>query len=426
MRKTKYWYKIDNAGKIFPAVSKYERSNVFRLSFYIHEDVDPILLEETVQKLLPRFETFAVQMRSGFFWNYLSENNRLFKIHPEIPQLCHYFRPVYNQGYLFRVYYLKNKITMETFHTITDGFGALAFLKAIVYHYLKAKNLPVEHEGKILSEKPFSANESEDAFVTYYDKTKKKSLKEEKAFRFKGESFNQHWSLMAKARINSKQILKLVKEKYQATITQYVCAVFAYAVYQESTQFIQNKKPFKLFIPVNLRSYFKTKTLRNFSLYIKATYPVADRNLSFEEILALTKEYFKDQLDKEKLQQRLSSNVGFEKNMFIRFLPLVLKNIVLRIGYNILAEEISTSSISNLGVVDLPLSMKPYVLDCDFVNGGYGMTTTLISLYDHTNIILNTSIKDLSIMHSIFNFFVNDGLDITLTTNYLEGYDEIL
>ena len=65
MRKKKYWYKLDNAGKLFPAFSKDSRSNVFRLSFYLDEVVDSEILEQAINKILPRFETFAVQMKSG-------------------------------------------------------------------------------------------------------------------------------------------------------------------------------------------------------------------------------------------------------------------------------------------------------------------------------------------------------------------------
>ena len=70
MKKRKYWYRLDNAAKIFPAVSKDDRSNVFRLSFYLDETVDSDILEQAVNKILPRFETFAVQMKNGLFWNY--------------------------------------------------------------------------------------------------------------------------------------------------------------------------------------------------------------------------------------------------------------------------------------------------------------------------------------------------------------------
>lgn len=426
MKKKKYWYKIDNAGKIFPAISKNERSNVFRLSFYLHETVDHNILELAVNKLLPRFEAFAVQMKSGLFWNYLAENHRHFKVEPEPARLCLYFKSFRNHGYLFKVYYRDNKVTLETFHAITDGNGALTFLKSIVYLYFRLRGQKIDHEGKILSEKPYSKREGEDTFVTHYDKSKRKNLREELAYHFTGEHFAHHWLLMVKIRLDSKAFIQLVKTKYQATVTQFIVALAAYSMVQESVDFVGNKKPLKMFVPVNLRPYFDAVTLRNFTLFIKATFSSEKKDWTFLEMLESTKADFARHLDKEKLHERISSNVGFEKNILVRILPLFLKNIAFRIGYNILGESISTSSLSNLGVIDLPSDFKDKVMDMDFVNGGYGIAITACSIFDHTNIIWTSSLKDLSIINHFVSFLVREGLDVTLDTNYREGYDEIL
>jgi len=426
MKKQKYWYKLDNAGKIFPAVSQDERSNVFRLSFYLDETIDSTILEEAVNKVLPRFETFAVQLKNGLFWNYFASNTKHFEVEIEPPQVCKYFKAYKNHGYLFKVYYLDNKVTLETFHAISDGTGAMHFLRSIVFNYYRIRGFKLDHEGKILSEKPYSKKESEDNFVSNYDKAKRRNLKEEKAYHIEGERFSNHWVLMLKARVDTKSLLTLVKTKYQCTVTQFVTAMLAHAIYKESVDFTGNKKPLKIFIPVNLRPYFDSVTLRNFSLYIKGTYDAKRTDWTFENMLELTKEQFKDQLDKDKLQSRISSLVGFEKNVFIRVLPLVLKTVAFKIGYNILGESISSCSISNLGVVDLPQGLESKILDADFVNAGYGIAMTLISLKSHTNIIFSSPLKDLSIMNHMVQFLVSEGLDVTLDTNYKEGYDEIL
>ncbi|MBE0701152.1 MAG: hypothetical protein IH571_05650 [Acholeplasmataceae bacterium] len=147
---------------------------------------------------------------------------------------------------------------------------------------------------------------------------------------------------------------------------------------------------------------------------------------TFSEMLELTKIQFAEQLDKNLLHERISSLVGFEKNIFIRILPLFLKNIAFKIGYNILGESISSSSISNLGIIDLPSGFRDRVLDVDFINAGYGLAMTIASVFDDTNIMMTTSLKDLSIMNHIVSFLVNEGLDVVLDTNYQEGYDEIL
>ncbi|RJX26672.1 MAG: hypothetical protein C4537_02150 [Acholeplasma sp.] len=426
MKKQKYWYKLDNAGKIFPAVSQDERSNVFRLSFYLNETVQPNILEEAVNKILPRFETFAVQLKNGLFWNYFAANAKHFVVEPEPAQVCRYFKAVHNHGYLFKVYYLDNKITLETFHAISDGTGAMHFLKSIVFNYFKLRGEKIDHDGKILSEKPYSKKESEDTFVSNYDKSKVRNLKEEKAYHFNGERFANHFVLMLKIKMDTSSLITLVKQKYQCTITQFVTALLAYSIFQESVDLIGGKKPLKIFIPVNLRPYFDSVTLRNFSLYIKGTFDQKKTDWTFESMLEVTKEQYKDQLDKEKLHSRISSLVSFEKNFFLRVMPLVLKTIAFKIGYNILGESISSCSISNLGVVDLPEGLSEKIIDADFVNAGYGIAMTLISMKNHTNLILSSPLKDLSIMNHMIQFLVKEGLDLTLDTNYREGYDEIL
>jgi hypothetical protein len=58
MENHEYWMKVDNAGKVFHAVSNYSRSSTFRLSMYVNDDVDPSVLQNALNITLPRFESF--------------------------------------------------------------------------------------------------------------------------------------------------------------------------------------------------------------------------------------------------------------------------------------------------------------------------------------------------------------------------------
>lgn len=426
MRKRKYWYKLDNAGKLFPAISKNSRSNVFRLSFYLDEIVDSEILEQAINKILPRFETFAVRMKSGLFWNYFTENHQYFKVEEEPAQLCKYFKAIKNSGYMFKVYFLNNKVSLETFHAISDGTGAMHFLKSIVFQYFKLRGFKLEHERLILSELPYSKKESEDNFVSNYDKHNKLSLKEEKAYHITGETFGNHWVLLYKIKVDTKAFIEVVKNKYKATITQYVTALLAYSIFKESVDFVGHKDPLKIFVPVNLRPYFDSTSLRNFTLYIKSTYTSKKNDWTFEEMLELTKAQFKEQLDKDILHSRINALVGFEKNFLIRALPLFLKSIAFKIGYNVLGERINSCSISNLGICQLPKDMEEKILDVDFINAGYSFAMTLVSVKEHTNILISSPLKDLSLMNFFTKMLVNEGLKVVIDTNYREGYDEIL
>ncbi|ABX41593.1 hypothetical protein [Lachnoclostridium phytofermentans] len=422
MKRNNYWYPVDNAGKIFPAVSKDSRSSVFRLSFYLTQNIQPTVLEQAVNEVLPRFETFAVELKSGLFWNYLSPNKHRFRVKPEPSIMCKYVPASKNYGYLFNVYYYENKITLETFHSLSDGTGSMEFLKSITYRYCCLCGYQMEHEGIIRSNIPFSSKETQDMFCNEYDKSKKKNLKEEPAYRLKGERFADHFSLCIRAQVDTEQLLTLTRS-LNVTIGEYVTALLAYSIYTQNVDCRKSKKPIKLFVPVNLRKYFPSNTLRNFSLYIKATFdPRLD--WTFESMLLETKRQFLVQLNKEDLHGRINSNVWIEKSFFIKILPLALKNLGFKLGYYYLAENISTYAISNLGSVSLPEDMKAIVKDVEFSIGGTNMAIS--SIYGHTNIMLNTEWKDLAFISHFMKFLVDSGLEVNIDTNYREGLDEIL
>lgn len=422
MKRSVYWYKVDNAGKIFPAVSKDSRSSVFRLSFYLKEEIIPELLEQAVNETLPRFESFAVQLKAGVFWYYLAANTRPAKVEEELPVICRFFHWAKNNGYLFKVYYFKNKITLETFHSLSDGTGAMEFLKSITQNYLKLRGHEFSYSGKIKNELPSSPREAVDMFVSQYDKNNKMSLSEELAYHVTGEKFADYFTLCVNAKVPTEQLLAHTR-KLGVTVGVYITAVLAYSIYTQRPDCRSTKRPIKIFVPTNLRRFFPSDTLRNFSLYIKATFDGRE-DWTFERMLGEAKKQFDAQLVKEELHARINSNVWIEKNMGIRLLPLFIKNIAFKIGYKRLADDISTCYISNLGNIALPEDMKDLIEDVEFAIGGFGIAVT--SIHGHTNIMLNTNFKDTSILQYFVNHLIQDGLPVTVDTNYQEGIDALL
>ena len=79
------------------------------------------------------------------------------------------------------------------------------------------------------------------------------------------------------------------------------------SAYQSPTLFENKRKPFIIFIPVDLRRIFPSRTLRNFSLYARAAFDL-DNQLSFEEIIAAIKADMSEQLQKENMQARIFQN----------------------------------------------------------------------------------------------------------------------
>lgn len=131
------WRRLDNTGKLFAMVAGEELSNVFRVSAVLDTQIEPERLQRALMRTLPEFEVFRVRLRRGFFWYYFETNRREPEAEEESPWLCRFIDPHGNRMYLFRVSWFGMRINFEVFHALTDGMGAMNFLKRLVENYLE-------------------------------------------------------------------------------------------------------------------------------------------------------------------------------------------------------------------------------------------------------------------------------------------------
>lgn len=420
---TSKWYRLDNAAKVFPAIASKRGPNIFRLSMTLKETIDKRLLQEALELTIDRFPTFKVRLRRGLFWYYFDENNNTPFVKEESSYICNYLNPKNNNSFLFTVSYYDRRITLEIFHSITDGYGGLEFLKALVYQYLILKGNKITNNGEIISnEMEVLVEESQDSFMYNYDPNIKINRKEKKSFRIKGTEYLEHWTGKIEANIALDSIKAVCKGK-GCTITEYITACFLNAIYITSIRYKPKQLPVRIFVPVNLRKFFPSRTLRNFSLYIHTDMKFDRDDITFDEILAETSKTFKDELEIEKLHGRLVSNVKFERNFFLRITPLIIKKFAIKIGYYLLAASANTGSFSNLGVAELPKDMIPFVEKVVFTIGASHNNPINISAISFNNNLvldLSSTIKERKIQRELLVQMVKDGVDMVIETNELE------
>ncbi|MGD9604691.1 MAG: hypothetical protein AB7V00_00885 [Bacilli bacterium] len=415
------WYRLDNAAKVFPSVSGRKRSNIFRLAMTLKEEVDPDILQIALEETINRFPSFKVKLKRGFFWFYFEENLETPKVAIESPNICKNINFRDQQKYLFRLNYYHNRISLEMFHALTDGSGALEFLKAIVYKYLLLMGKQVRPENVILTDIETRNEESQDSFVQNYSTKVKAIRKEKKALKLKGNRYQHDWITVVNGTVGVDK-LKEVSKKYQMTITEFISTCLNLAASKSINLFENKNRPFQLFIPVNMRRFFPSKTLRNFSLYIRTSMFLND-NMTFDEVRAIVKDDFSHQLQKESLHQLLMANVKIEKNIVMRLVPLFLKEIVLKIGYNAWGDSPNSICYSNLGVCDLPQSMHEYINDVIFTNGATFTTPINIGSISFGNKMvfsISSSMLERNIQRDFFRLLAEFGLDVIVETNELE------
>ena len=160
------WVRLDNAAKIYPAARRKNWSNVFRQSVTLFEDVDTGVLKSALDVVVNRFPSIAARLRKGVFWYYLQQ----VEVAPDIKE--EYSYPLTFMGKeemrkcAFRVIVFHNRIAVEFFHSLTDGTGALVFLKNLVAEYLEQRySIQIPFEKGILDRRSLPAEEElEDCF----------------------------------------------------------------------------------------------------------------------------------------------------------------------------------------------------------------------------------------------------------------------
>ena len=360
MKKKVSWRKLDNSAKIFPLQESNKYSTVFRYSVVLKENIDKNTLETAVEKALKRYSAFKVKMKEGFFWNYLEENLKKPIVKEELYFPCKRIDPVYNNDYLFSVTYFEKKINIEIFHSLTDGNGGLIFFREIIYNYLEMKHKELLDKDERKARK--IDIDTEDSYVKNYNKKSKKTEKSKRAYLLKGNELKFNQVSVNHLLIDTND-LKNECNNYNVSTTQYLTSVLIWSIYNANVLkhngLLKNKKPIKVCIPVNLKKYYKSKTMSNFFSYISVDAEM-ENCISFEEITNIVRHEFEKKLSEEEISKTMSDNVKIGNNIFISSIPLFLKKIIIRSIYGEIQKYLSIT-YSNIGKVGIIGKYQNYI-----------------------------------------------------------------
>jgi NRPS condensation-like uncharacterized protein len=119
-------------------------------------------------------------------------------------------------------------------------------------------------------------------------------------------------------------------------------------------------------VPVNMRQYYPSKTLRNFSMYCGIRLPI-EETTDLQSIIVKIGEQLEKKASKESMSAMLMSTVRLVNIMMS--IPLFLKQPVAKMVYGFLGDKIFTNTLSNLGVVEMPPAMAEHIESMDSLTG---------------------------------------------------------
>ena len=416
------WYKLDLSAIVYPTLQRRDFSSVYRLSVLLKEKIQPDILQQAVDLILPRFPTYKVSIRKGLFWRYLEPNDRPGPfVQPDVKNPCQPMHFKSNNHYLIRVYYYENRISIEAHHSLGDGTGGMCVLQTMTAAYLRLLGHTIENEGFVLDihEKP-SEKELEDAYMKYANAKVHPPRNQEKAYRVRGTK-EPFYTLNIVDGIMPVSEVLAVSKKYNATLTEYLNAVLLYALMKKQEEdWHMRLYPIKIAMPVNLRRIFPSTTLRNF---ISMIYPGIDPRLgeySFEEIVTHVHNYMRYYINEKFLRGDITTNASTQRNPVIRVVPLFLKDFGVRLFYTKVQDRNSSAGLTNMGALKVPESMKPFIERFDIYMGQPFSTRTNCAIISYENILtinFASSIIEADVERYFFRKLVEDGIHVKIESN---------
>jgi len=421
----KSWMRLDNAALIYPAVRKRDWMAMFRLTADLTEPVDKSVLEKALSLTINRFPSFRVRLRRGLFWFYLESIEDEPRVREDVANPCVRMDFSENNGYMFRVRYYKKRVSIEIFHVVADGTGGLSFFKTMLAEYIRIKygeDTPRDYDVVDCST-PCDPEELEDAFHKYARRVAK-PRNEPSAYSLAGTREERNLVHITTGIADSAAIMQAAKAK-GVSITAYLTSVLIMALceYQRGRDIPQMwRKPIKVNVPVNLRQYYPTITKRNFSQYVNPGIEPKFGEHTFDEVLNQVHHFLKLEINEKNMNARFSRNVMDAEMGVVRVVPLFLKNIILRMNFNVVGDNLTTSSMSNLGLVRLPDVMEKYIDRMDFIMGPLRRNPVVMAAgtyKDKMYINFTRTIKETDVERDFFRFLVRQGIGVMIESNNL-------
>lgn len=368
MRKNKTTlFPVDNSSILFFALMRKNHANTYRFTMTLSEPVCPETLQKAVDRIYRRFPTVIAGFLPGFFHYFQFPAVQPPQVQPDPGCLNTMTREELHRC-AYRVFYKDNTVSIEAFHALTDGYGAIASFTTLMAEYLRIRyeiDIPAVETVRDIDDLPTS-DETDDAYLKHQE-GKPLHLPSRYAYQIPGTP-NSNWKVLKTTLQYPVQQIVDAAHRCGVSANTLLSGVLASAIMEiQEKRTSGSLKPVRIMVPIDLRRFFESHTLRNFIWYALPTMEPGDRNLPLEELLKKFQIQFRDQTERKRLASIIKYNVKTQLNWFFRFLPRVVKYTLMRLVYRYFGESNSSVTVTNLGNLKLPEQMRPYVQKLDVI-----------------------------------------------------------
>lgn len=422
MKEKRRWHKLDSVGKLYASIRSQRVTTVFRISVTLAQKVAPQTLQKALENMMPRFPYYQVYLKRGLFWYYFEHTKDVPQIEEEKNYPCMDFNVKKKKMFPFRILYFSRKISFECAHSLTDGTGGLTFLISLVAEYLRLQGLlsPQVKAPFILDkEEEPKEEEFEVGFSKYYNPTISRIFGIERAYQLPFKLSENGVYHVYTGVLDAEALYQKAKAQ-GISVTEFLCGVYLKSLCEFAKQHKKKLRPIVLNVPINLRRIFPSKTMRNFFLSVTPSIDPRIGEYTMAEIWHHVHHYMQFYVNEKHLLKQMSKNMKSEKNLFLRMIPLVIKNVMMPKIYDVWAESKYTSSLSNLGVISLPMALEAQIERFEIISPpskGNKIKAVALSYKQKTYICFGNLTEETSIEQIFFTNLVKMNLHVKVESN---------
>lgn len=413
---TTYWKKTDNSGMLYPLITTLSTQSNFEICVFLNVKADKDKLQKALSRAYERFVCNKVELENNFFRACFVENNRPVVVHENNGKLVGRIDFRKNNEYPIEVSIKDKEIHFKFFHSLTDANGAMIFVSAVITEYARENGTHISKDYF-----PIEEGEDENAYNKYVDKSVSKkgliSSISASALQVKGKFFHRDGLGVIAGEAPADEVLALSR-KYGCSLTVLLGAVAMLVV---NEIYGDRKKAPSLFIPVNLRKYFKSNTLSNFVSSAKCVLPPDIDDL--EQTVKLLNHALANELKEENLKRAIVLASTVDTNPFVKYCPLVVKRALIRLGREFVTTGTQTMILSNIGRITMPEEAMRYVDDVKFYLNCNRRTPVNMSVSTYNNkltVCFTRHIAEKKIERRFFEKMREAGVDFEISSNFRE------
>lgn len=367
------WMKTDTASIMFSSLSSKTWGRTYRTAVvFKDEEINETILRQAASDIMPRFPAMHSKLKNGFFWNYLELTDALPEIRPEHSAGLTPITMREDNRPDFRIVYHKRRVAIECAHHLTDGKGASEYFKALLSRYAELTKNPDSVYSCIVP----TEGELSNAYADYYVKGGEKPAEDKsEAYHLDCKIENDFMQFIF-AMMSVDELKNKSKEK-GISITEYLTVALIMGTLNHSKTPIN--EPVVIAVPVNLRPFFPTESLRNFVVQSKIVFnPEGRTDWTFDEICSKISGQLKNNTKPSELQKQLNKFGSLVNNPVLKIVPYFIKQPVLKTSQK-KTHAGFTTIMTNIGVTEFDDKLADRIERVEGVNGdtsGYGLVCT--------------------------------------------------